>query len=682
MPKGKKRGPSKNAMEMAISLRGRIRNCSLPATRALLPLHEALVNSLHSLEAARRERPEIQITLIRDGQQSLVPELPDSLPPITAFCVEDNGVGFTDENFESFRTSDSVYKMQKGGKGVGRFNWLVAFEDVRISSVYEAGSGERRKRQFRFSLDGITEHEDSEASPSAAFATQVKIQGFKDPWRLRCPKRLETIGIRTLEHVMSWFVFGIAPRIVFRDGQDALDLEDLWRDSFAGQTQRQSFDLKGERFEIDHIRYYNPRADDTHTLHLCANGREVKSSPLQEVVPPLPRTLTDSNGTYYWKTFVSSRYLDRNVSENRTRFLLPETKPEARSMFEEEEAEISIPEVKDEVASRLRELLKDEIASSTDAALRRVERYVDETAPQYKLLLKYAREPLANLSPELTERELENELHRLRYLFERQHRQHRERILKAHGVESSEYEKFITEQNDLGIADLARYVHHRKVIIELLERALQTDDTDKYRRESVVHNLIFPMRASSDEIDFDSQNLWLIDDRLTYHYYLASDREFKKQDINNIQDEDRPDLLIYNRNFALTEGPQDGFISSVVIIEFKRPMRADYHDEDDNPFNQVYRYAGNKIRRGGAKTRKGRPITIPENILIYCYIIADLTPQLHERCRFHSFTPSPHGDGYYNFNPSLQTYTEVISYDKLLSDAKKRNRAFFDKLRL
>ena len=39
--------------------------------------------------------------------------------------------------FKSFLESDSTYKAKIGGKGVGRFSWLKAFEEVEIQSVYK-----------------------------------------------------------------------------------------------------------------------------------------------------------------------------------------------------------------------------------------------------------------------------------------------------------------------------------------------------------------------------------------------------------------------------------------------------------------------------------------------------------------------------------------------------------------
>lgn len=39
---------------------------------------------------------------------------------IKTITIYDDGIGFTDENFESFLTYDSRYKKLRGGKGEGR----------------------------------------------------------------------------------------------------------------------------------------------------------------------------------------------------------------------------------------------------------------------------------------------------------------------------------------------------------------------------------------------------------------------------------------------------------------------------------------------------------------------------------------------------------------------------------
>ena len=48
----------------------------------------------------------------------------------------------------------------------------------------------------------------------------------------------------------------------------------------------------------------------------------------------------------------------------------------------------------------------------------------------------------------------------------------------------------------------------------------------------------------------------------------------------------------------------------------------------------------------------------------------------------HSLLPTHDGSGFYGYISGYAAYIEVISFKKLIADAKKRNQAFFDKLNL
>jgi len=45
-------------------------------------------------------------------------------------------------------------------------------------------------------------------------------------------------------------------------------------------------------------------------------------------------------------------------------------------------------------------------------------------------------------------------------------------------------------------------------------------------------------------------------------------------------------------------------------------------------------------------------------------------------------TKTPDGLGYFGYNSQVGVYIEIISFAKLIADAKKRNAAFFEKLGL
>lgn len=110
----------------------------------------------------------------------------------------------------------------------------------------------------------------------------------------------------------------------------------------------------------------------------------------------------------------------------------------------------------------------------------------------------------------------------------------------------------------------------------------------KFSLEEQVHKILYPLRTTSDDLEFGQQNLWLIDEKLTYHYHLASDTELSKLKVIDSASRNRPDILIFDRPAAFVEG--DYPFQSVVIIELKRPQRNNYSGDDKDPCQQVYAY--------------------------------------------------------------------------------------------
>jgi hypothetical protein len=139
------------------------------------------------------------------------------------------------------------------------------------------------------------------------------------------------------------------------------------------------------------------------------------------------------------------------------------------------------------------------------------------------------------------------------------------------------------------------------------------------------------------------------------------------------------DLLIFNNPFAFAELTAPTF-GSVVVVEFKRPARDDYTD-DENPIAQVYGYV-RYIKSGRAKDRQGRPINVPPHLPFYSYIVCDLTPTLKTQAENHDFTIRPDAQGFVHYNKTLGLYTEIVSFEALIDYARKRNAKLFDELGL
>ncbi len=123
-----------------------------------------------------------------------------------------------------------------------------------------------------------------------------------------------------------------------------------------------------------------------------------------------------------------------------------------------------------------------------------------------------------------------------------------------------------------------------------------------------------------------------------------------------------------------------GPFQAITIIEFKRPMRKSYSD-DENPFDKILKYIED-IRAGKALTPDKRPVPISEGVHFYCYIVADKTDMLEQYAYRAELEKTPDGQGFFGYKRHYRAYIEFVSYSKLVAGATQRNHAFFEKLGL
>ena len=122
---------------MLIDIKGKINEKRLSYANTLLPLFEAIVNSIQAIEEdSSKKKGIIEITLFVQIRKVIDFGDQNAHLPIIDFIIKDNGIGFTEKNFESFNFAHSTYKEKKGGKGIGRFLWLRAFKKVIIESRF------------------------------------------------------------------------------------------------------------------------------------------------------------------------------------------------------------------------------------------------------------------------------------------------------------------------------------------------------------------------------------------------------------------------------------------------------------------------------------------------------------------------------------------------------------------
>jgi hypothetical protein len=295
---------------------------------------------------------------------------------------------------------------------------------------------------------------------------------------------------------------------------------------------------------------------------------------------------------------------------------------------------------------------------------------------------KYAN-VINEIPPHLSPERLDAELHKRAFKMETNLREQAAKIRASSVTTPDElatlkekYAELINEENEIGKAKLAKYVVHRKSILEIFERKLALQSEGNYELESSIHEIICPLKTTSEDVPFEKLNLWIIDERLAFHHYLASDKPLSGTEAVENEGKGRPDLLIFNRPIAFVDSSPP--FQSIVIVEFKRPMREDYKKKD--PITQVYEYA-DEISKGNATDRQGRPIPW-KSVPFYAYVVCDITPEVTTACKKAQLVETPDGMGYFGFNQHFNTYIEVMSFTKILENSKSRNRVFFEHLGL
>ncbi|HBW1982727.1 TPA: ATP-binding protein [Klebsiella quasipneumoniae] len=670
-------------MSLQTNLKGRLRNTSLPKSHGLMPVFEAVVNSIHSIEETNNTTDgKIVLRINRTTQGSLDLDA-KSQSPIIGFTIIDNGCGFDEANFKSFETLDSDHKIDKGCRGVGRLMWLKVFGLVEVESHFFDVDGELKKRIFRFDdKSGVHGEKVLEATYQKP-GTIIKLLDFDENFRKQVPAKGQSIANQLLEHVLWYFVRqGSAPKILLEDADEVFDLDLLLQEHMHDASAfLETIKIRGHQFELTHIKF-RASVNKKHQLALCAANRLVKEESIQGKIPGLYGKISDVSGEFTYTCYISSDYLNQHVRSERTSFDIAE---DVEDMLNE----VSFKDIREAVLIRTKEYLQDVLAENVSAGRRRVDDFINNHAPRYRPIANYVAEEFLIVDPEKSDKELELHLHAQWYEVERQLVSEGHDIMLPQNKEHVEEYKerlgdYLRKAGDIKKSDLANYVSHRKVIIDLLQKSIERLEDGKYAREDMIHELIMPMRKDSVEVFLDSCNLWLIDERLAFHNYLASDKTLNSTPITGNESTKEPDLLslrVFDNPLLVND--QISFpLAAITVIEIKRPMRNDMREgEDKDPIDQALSYL-ERIREGKVTTKSGRPIPGNNDIPGYCYVLCDLTESMHRRCRRANLRITSDGMGYFGYNEPSHAYIEVISFDQLVKAARERNRAFFDKLGL
>lgn len=658
-----------------INIQGTIENIR-SKSNIYTPIVEAIVNSIQSIVSKNTDKGKIEIILHRENTL----EFENSIPSIKTIEIRDNGIGFTQDNRDSFDTFYSELKKEIGGKGFGRFMFVKYFDNVKIESVFKTKEGQLKSRKFRFGkqYEIIVDEKIEDTKAVDTYAT-IYLENLKDGHTFE--KQIETIAKKILERTLIFFVNDTfkCPTIIVKesDGSQTVILNDY----LTGKNEIQLFDSKSffltnaqneqDEFVAKIFKIYFPGSQKS-KISLTGHNREVTETPLHKYVPEFEDDFYDeNNGTkknYIIKTYVLGKYLDSNVSIERENF-----------DFHKDGTNMHFPYSQTDIERKASEFTKEafgqDVQVRSDKKSQRIRNYVNTSAPWHKSYLNEL--DIANISYNLKDEDIEIELQKVKFSKEQKTRAELKELLSEGGTEDSDrMAEAISKISEIGKSDLAHYVFNRKNVLEAFLQLLKRRDDGKGELERDIHNLIFPMGKDSENTDYQEHNLWLLDERLVFSEYVASDRKIsKKKDALG-----EPDLIVFDQKQSFRSG-DNNFSNPLTIFEFKRPKRESYKEEDD-PILQIGKYLA-KIREGKYEMPEGlETIKVNESTPIYAYVVCDLKAKIHEFAVKHQLTISPDKEGYFGYHNGYKMYIEIISFKKLLNDATLRNKIFFRKLQI
>ena len=633
---------------------------------ALQPVFEAISNSIHAIQdrhpnAAKDGQINIQFCNTKD-------------PSTYQIIVADNGIGLEEERYIAFRTADTPFKIQRGGKGVGRLLWLDAFVKTSVVSVFkEAGKLKKRTFDFGFQDDEPIYNEELEVLNSAAdLGTIVKMIGLRsNDYSRYMPGRWVDVRKHLGSHFIADFLLGNAPNMTVEFEEDSAAFPDTVEKLLLERRERISF--ISEQFEELYIDGYimKPEASadlpGDHQLHLVSSGRTVETRKVDGLLG-VKRVGEAGEGVFH--ACVSGAYLDARVNQERTHF-----------NFDENTAEELTKEV---VAEAKDKLIRNEIQEFEEHKLNKLGDFLD-------IYPSFGFEAPQSLIKKMPANAQSNEQfakalipHKIRADNDRRKRVQSvlDRLLANDDIQpdlTEEIRRAAEEASEDQNRQLMEYVVRRKFIIEILQallgkvRALNGKfDT---HLEDTFHQLICPMRVVGGDLartEPTSHDLWLLDERLAPAVYFASDAP--TSDFLGDDGKGRVDLMVWDKIHGLGLGPEDK-LERVILVEFKKPERESYKG-NYVLMRQMNRYM-DKLKKGQVRSHAGDMVELSADVVFHCYVVADLEGDI--KADTQSWHNSPSGRGKFDYlKGDFKGTVEVVEWKELLRDAKVRNQNFIE----
>lgn len=548
--------------------------------------------------------------------------------------IEDDGCGFTDENFRKFGKLFDVE--ERTHKGLGRLVYLCYFDNIHIESVYK----EYKKRIFDFNekFEGKFIIQDTSQEHTS---TILKMQTFSGQ-KLGKNEYINPTYIKNalLENFYMKF---------YKAKNDKNPIFVKIEADIAGNIKEESITDKDlPDFEVKPL---NEKVDLFNKIDLYYYIKEL--DPVQETKVITAIAVDDR-----------SQKIDIIAEEN-----LP---PHYQMIFllisesfhgNTDGARLNLSWEVNEL-NKIKVIFRDAIAAV-------IKERIPKLAKSNKEKVNYLKTTYPYLTGYFDVNEIgyASQTDILKKAQEKLFREQKE-ILGAKDLTNEQFEKSL----NLSARALAQYILFRQSVIERLKKI------DPQNLEGDIHNIIAPKRTEFDNTNFIEDlyknNVWVLDDKFMSYRTVLSEAEMTKvikvltSGEDTIVDDDRPDIVLY---FSADPTLDETEKVDVVIVELKRlglsPERnSDVEIQLENRAIKLSSYYKNRIQR------------------IWYYGIVDLQDDYIRHLRTAQFVPlfSKGKVFYKSKNVFLDTTTDnvviantfIMDFSAMVADADIRNETF------
>ncbi|GHT38600.1 hypothetical protein AGMMS49965_02480 [Bacteroidia bacterium] len=700
---------------------GRIQKIA-KSTDKLRPIYEAFINSYEAIKNIDEGKIVISIqfnkTLFFDKNEDL---------EFDSITIEDNGIGFNDDEFTRFLTLDDTSK-GLGNKGSGRIQFIHHFEKAEYESVFEdtsSATGFKRRIFMLSKIDAFLQNnaivrlDKEEECIATASYTILKLS---NPLETNTQKQENREYFKTLStedlkkniknHYLALFCDNRnnLPQIKLQrsvngvidsDNEKSITQQDIPNinksediNVYYSKINMEGKIEKSTKTEVLNLKCFKINQNELakNSIRLVSKGEMAKEIKLDSIASD---DLIDNNRYLF---LLSGTIIDNADTDTRGHLYIPTEKEFKKSFGEPNlfpEEIITIDEIRETTNEKI-DTIYPEIIEYTKQKqigideLRDMFLLSDETIKRAKIKPlddeETALEKIYKADSELVAKkdiEIKKRIDALNQLTPNR-TDYQEKLEK----EVKELTKVIPLQNR---TSLTQYVARRKMVLELFQKVLDKE-IEKFKDggsidEKIMHNLIFQQSSNSPE----ESDLWLINEEFIYFkgtsesmlQNLKYEDDFILKRENSELQEDK--LSEEEKAYCLKTGgndeqrrtdillfPKEG---KCIIIELKAP------DVDvSKHLNQINRYASliNNLSKNKYKFNTYYGYLIGENVDINAIEDND-TDFISAHNLNYIFRPYKRIAGKFGKNNG-SLYTEVIKYSTLLERAKLRNKIFIDKL--